>query len=188
MNLLFTSIIKQSGGNWLFTWDDTDATFYRAVLFGTVLRTNITDNFYLYKLSVPSEYTKYPPPLEVVEESNQAESEMHRPYIILQWYNANQTNIQVSYYQIEQWSEELQIWQKGTHVPETGAWIYTQVSPILSDGVTYKFRVLAIGSNQQPGCALPFQVLMVCNPRLVEPDIAIAFDSGSTSLVTSSVE
>lgn len=186
MNILFTNILPRPNGAWLFTWAPVDgALSYRVILFGRVLNPALASTQYLYNQAIPAEYSTYPPPLEVVTDSDVAVSEIYKPFVILQWYGS-QSNIRVAYYAIQQFISGS--WRDGNRIPENGSYVYTLTTPVLTDGVTYNFRIVAVGPNGQESCTLPFQIVMVCNPRLVEPSIDISYDDASQSVLVTSVE
>lgn len=182
MNLQFTNIQARPNGAWLFTWADTGALFYRVVLFGRVLNDAVIGTQYLYNQAIPMDYEKYPPPIEVVTNTDTALSEQFKPFILLQWYGYRD-NIPVSYYMLQQYTSGK--WLEGNKIADNGSYIYSITTPVLSDATTYNFRILAVGPNGQISCALPYQVTMVCCPRLVEPSIEQTYDDDAQSVVVS---
>lgn len=186
MNLDFASITKRANGTWLFTWTEAEAAYYRIVLFGRELATGITNRQYVYTQPVP-DYSAYPPPLELVATIDPAQSEINKPFIVLQWYGIR-SNIEVSYYQLQQYNEAVSAWQDGIKVMNNDSFMYSKTTPVLLDGTTYNFRILAVGTDNQVGCALPFRVRMVCCPVLVEPSIAIDYDNDSQAITVISQE
>lgn len=177
--LVFTSIKLNSGNQWVFTWADTGAGSYRVVAYGTELAV-VTAPTYTY---TGGNWNKnYPPPLEVCGINDQVWTDLYPPYFLLQWFpvaNAASYYLQqfVVYSGTPQWVNFARVNDNGAGVP------ISRTTPVLQDGATYTFQVVATSLYNQLAPGLQFTFPLVCPPDLDLTTLAISYTSGSTSIV-----
>lgn len=170
----FTSIQRDSQDQWVFTWASTGAAYYRVILHGVQVD-RVTDPTYTYGFD---DYDEYPPPLEVVEEDDLALSEQHVPFLVMQWYR-----VDCAQYMIEEWDDPD--WVERYYVAETGAAVYTLATPALPDGTFGVYRVIPMGTLEDEGEELEYNITVVCPPPDPTPELLFAYDGGSGDLTIS---
>lgn len=170
MSVVFTSIVKNADRSWTFTWSGSGT--WRVVLYGVEIDTVTTNS---YRWNADSVFTDYPPPLEVVVSTEEALSEQHRPYVILQWYREEDT----ARYLIQKSDDGVTNWTTIYTLAESGQWVYSYHSPILDDGTTHHWRVVAESAigNQSP--AQDYNAVIVTPPRPVDSEIVIEYSAGN---------
>lgn len=171
----FLSITLNSNGSWTFTWANAGAAYYRVVLYGAE-QARTTELSYTW--NTPG-YGDFPPPLEIAYEEQLVESELFPPLLTLQWYGDQSCQgYQVEYYNGTTW-EVVKV------IQETGQWLYSYTTPVLTDETLYQFRVTStnlIGTSSTP---VPYNRLVVCVPKSPDADLDIAY-LGSDVVVTAS--
>jgi hypothetical protein len=169
MNLQFTSITVNSDRTWTFAWADTGADSYRVVLYGVELAV-VTDTTYTWDREG---FTNFPPPVEVVEEGDVAESEVYQPYLLIQWYKEPfAASYSVQEFQTSQWN------QINTAV-DTGEWVYSYQTRTLEDGTQEKLRVLALDELDNVSAARGFTKDVLANPKPPDGDISITYSASN---------
>lgn len=150
----FTSITRDSNGNWSFTWPSTGASYYRVVLYGMQqAKTALTTWTYS-----SAAFRDFPPPIEIAHENQQVLTETYKSFLTLQWYGLPAC----SRYLVEQYNGSS--WVPITQVQETGRWVYTYQSPVLSDETFYQYRVTAVDSVGNTSTPRQYYAFMVTPP------------------------
>lgn len=176
MNLPFTSITFDSDISWSFTWADTGATLYRVVLNGVFLD-RVTTNSYIS--TIPG-YETYPPPIEVVEDGSLALSEMHPPYIIIQWYGGTAL---AAFYDVREWNAVTSEWDSRAQIiPTPLKTVYTIQSPRLDDETTYLYEVVAVDSIDQESTGVEYAIDVVCPPKFDETSVLLDYAAGTLTI------
>lgn len=161
--LPFTSIVREPDASWTYTWDETGAATFRVILRGVQIATVINSVFNYSTLGPPTE----PPPLEVVEINQLAESEVYQPRFTVQWYATDDA----SRYVVQRKSGSS--WVGVANVIESGQWVYTYVSPPLEAGVRAEFRVVTISNTDDTSEPRLYARLLACNPE--PPNVRISY-------------
>lgn len=177
MSLPITSIVRNSDGTWTFAWTATLATYYRVVLFGQQLAVVTSPTYTTVGISIGQSYPKFPPPVEVVEQVLLALSETYQPSIYVQWYGTPG----VSYYELQAFVGG--VWTKIQRFSESGQWIYTWQSPVLSDETTYQYRVVAVDSLGNQSTPRLYTINMVRLPDSPDKTTAITYTGSGTHQV-----
>jgi len=166
-----TGVDRSSNGVWRYSWSAVPGSdYYRVILFGQELA-QTTQTYYDYAHPVIQDD---PPPIEVVSESDKALSEVNRCFFCVQWYGVSCHHYSLHEYVGGEWVERQQI-------DETGNWLYTMTSPLLSDDTEYRFRIVAVSDEGQNSTPVEFKFKVVRPPTPVKR--TVAWDSGSSSIV-----
>jgi len=164
------TITKQPDGSWLFTWNSTDASSYRVVLWGVELAVVVGTS---YSVALAA-YSQYPPPIEVVPAGVLALTEQNKCFLIIQWYG-----VVCDYYLLEEYTGGA--WVTKAVVAERGSYVYTATSPLLADGADADYRVTAVDSIGQKSNPLEFRMHVVRPPDEVRP--SINYDNSGQNIV-----
>jgi hypothetical protein len=170
MSISFISITKNADRSWTFTWSGSGT--WRVVLYGVYIATVTTPS---YRWPSDSVFTDYPPPLEVVVSTEKALSEQHKPYVLIQWYREEDT----ARYLIQKSDDGSTGWATVYTMPEMGLWVYTYHSPILDDGTTHHWRVVAESAIGTQSPAQDYNATIVTPPRPVDSEIVIEYSAGN---------
>lgn len=158
---------KQDDSSWLFTWDYVSGESFEVWLDGNLL-TTVSDGEYTCS---EDGYDDAPPPLEIVDATLDAESELYPPYVILQW-----REVTGAYgYQVDEYSGGS--WLKLRVFTTASAGYYWYKSDPLDDDETHIFRVRALDLNGNAGTAVQFTYQMARNPA--PPDVTITLDGSN---------
>lgn len=177
MTIPITSVVQNSNQSWTFTWANSGQAYSRVVLWGIQLlkTTNFTYTWSGF------EYTTYPPPLEIAYEDQQVLSEQFLPYLVMQWYGEQTAATYVV-------QENLAgTWTTIQTLLETGQWIYTFITPILTDETTYSYRVIALDDVGDESVPRGYNIYVVCPPLPTDGKVMVSYNQGTTSIVVSAV-
>jgi len=157
-------------GTWLFKWSGIGAKFYRVVLEGIeIARTGSPS----YQFRLPSSLF-VAPPIEIAVEDNLVASELNKPYYTISWSGNSDT----TRYEIQ---ELYTVWTTIYTINEIGEETYTVNTPILGDGETHQYRVIAFNSlGQQSASALNFTVTIVTCPE--PPNVDVSYSSPNLTI------
>lgn len=169
MNVNFDSILKNADGSWSFAWSGTGP--WKVVLYGEVLSASQTDSAYRW---VGGEFSDFPPPIEVVLDTELAISERFKPYVVIQWYDEDADR-----YIVQSSPDGIASWTDVMSFRDDGSWVYTYRSQILLDGRTYYWRVVAESSVGNQSVARKYRVTSVTPPQPVDSKIQINYTSGN---------
>ncbi len=173
MNLPITAIVLQTDLSWAFYWTNTAATYYRAILNGQEIGVASGSPYYF---TLPG-YKAFPPPLEIVEESNLALSEIYPANLAIQWY---QVSPKVDHYEVDLWTGSA--WQLFKTVNESGLPVYTVQPQNLKDETTNQYQVVAADAIGNSSTGLPFETYIVTPPILDESHIRYAYTPSTTTV------
>lgn len=168
-------------GGWFFEWSSTGAEYYRIVLQGREIDkvADIPSSMQSYTYQ-GANFIAYPPPLEIVpSDAGMADSEINKPFLIIQWYG-----VEASYYAIQELIDAD--WRDMFRIEEIGAQVYSWSTPLLADQTTHNYRVLAYNSIEQASTPLEFDIDVVTPPEFVDTDFTI--DYVGTNIVLDFVE
>lgn len=168
MSVAFTSIVRNSDRSWTFSWSGSGT--WHVVLYGILLATT-EENSYRINLQ---EFADYPPPLEVVDEDDLALSEQHKPYVLVQWYREDGA----ARYHVQHSTDGVSYATIAT-TQESGQWVYTYHSPILDDGSTHYWKVIAESIIGNQSTARQYNASIISPPRPVDSEITIAYSAGN---------
>lgn len=176
--VLFITLLGNNQG-WQFQWPATGAAYYRVILRGKqldlVTATDTGMQTYVYD---GVGFLDYPPPLEIVEETTQAASEINKPFLTIQWYGSTAA----TYYEVEEYVSSA--WVVRFETAEVGATVYTWTSPLLVDGTTHLYRVTAYNSIEQGSTPLEFDISpVVTPPDFVETLYNVDYDEGTNEII-----
>jgi hypothetical protein len=159
--------VQNPDGTWTFSWTSTGAPSYNIVLNGLLLN-NTAGNTYTW---AGTAYQTSPPPLEIVPLVTGRElalSQRWKPYLIMQWYGEPAAaGYTVQFFSGGQWVNVITI-------SETGQWLYTYQTPMLTDETTYQFRVFAFDQYGNQSVARTFTRYVVTPPA--PPAVAIGYN------------
>jgi hypothetical protein len=177
MNLPFTSIVLQPGGDWLFSWNSTGAGTYRLVLAGRQVGV-ADDSDTTFTFFTPG-FETYPPPLELVAVTDQALTELYPPYLLMQWYTTP-----CDYYVVgEVVDGQLTNYQSVSE--QNKQWVYSYTAPGLVDQTAHDFQVIAVGNAEQTAPPIDYHIFIVTPPVFVDGSVAVTYDSPSKSVIVS---
>ena len=160
------SIILNSDGSWTFSWNSDGSTNYVVTLWGTVLQTGSS---LTYTWSGSQEYISFPPPLEISSTNNPyVLSNDYTPFLVLQWYGEG-----VDHYDIQQYDGT--VWNTIQTFQDTGSWIFTYITSVLTDQMTYLFQVIAVDSVGNQSTPRQYQRYVVCPPVPPDGDVVISY-------------
>lgn len=169
MTIQFNSITRNADSSWTLRWTSTGTQ--RVVLWGSLLA-ETTDQTFTFG---SREYVDFPPPIEVVGESEKALTELHSPTLVLQWYREELAGN----YLIQQSSDGSLPWQTIATVRESGQWVYTWRSPLLEDGLTYHYRVVAMSPVANRSVPVPFHRYVITTPAPVDSALKVEYTGGN---------
>jgi hypothetical protein len=168
----FTSIVKQSSGSWLFSWNSTGATTYRVVLYGQQIATTTT-NSYAWE---GQGYNTFPPPLEVVD-TDFAQSELYLPFLVVQWYSEPGADS----YLIQQ--NVAGNWITVGSQFEEGSWVYTYQTPTLIDERPYQYQVIAVDSLGNQATPRQYNVFIVTPPTPPDGQVQVTYSNPALTIL-----
>ncbi len=169
-NIQLDSITSLSNGAWRFAWTGTGP--YRVVLAGKLIATTSGTTFDWYR----SGYPAYPPPIEVTEADDVAESERHPPFVTIQWSGVPGA----AGYGIEQLISAQ--WVRVGSVHDTGKPVYTFQTANLEAGTVCSLRVNAEDVFGNAFASLAFTQTVVCNPPPPESSLAVSYAPGFVTI------
>lgn len=174
--IAFTGITLNADGSWAFTWANDSAAYWRVVLAGAVIASNLTTPSYTW---IGPGYPEFPPPLEVVDTTNLALSEQYSSIFTLQWYAVPNA----AYYQVQQYTGG--VWNTIATISDLSQWVYTYSTPVLVDGTTYQLRVAACDALGDQGTPRQYTRLVVCPPATPDGHTATTYVGSNIVIVTS---
>lgn len=151
-------------GQWVFTWP-ADSGDYSIWLDGVLLST-VTTEEYTYDLA--EEYINAPPPLEIVNSADDADSAEHPPFAIIQWRGTTTA----AQYVLEEVVDAVATERKT--IFENGSGYYAFQTPVLTDCASATWQVIPIDEDGNEGDPLSFTAYIVRNPDAPQVSIAIA--------------
>ena len=160
----FTEIKLLSDFTWQFTWDETEAEFYRVVFRGRQID-GVTETTYIY--TGPGDYSEFPPPLEIAYENELTPSEINSPFQIFQWYG----DPVADYYELR--FEGSAIYR----ISELSIQLYTYSTAYLPDLSETEFDLVAVNNIGQESDPRIFQVLTVTPPIVGAFDVSYDMDT-----------
>jgi hypothetical protein len=169
MNLQFTSITPTSDRTWTFAWADTGADSYRLVLYGIELAVTSELTYEFDGIG----FTLYPPPIELVEGGDSAESESFRPYMLIQWYQEDYADS----YTVEEYDGAN--WNPVKGIDEAGEWVYSYTTQTLEDDSEERLRVTASDILGNPGPSKGYTDKVLCNPATPDGTTTVSYSAGN---------
>ena len=169
--MLSYSIIKTPTGSWLFSWSVSSGT-YDIWYNGGLLITVATES---YEATIPG-YSTFPPPLDIVDQGDDVESETYLPFLALQWKGM----AEASTYIIEYFSDDNDAWVRKDTVAETGKEYYMFYTPVLADVTQARWRVTARNEVSDGGTPIEFTSLVVRNSDI--PIVTFSIDGGQLTI------
>lgn len=165
------TVTRREDGGWNFTWDVGTAP-YAIWLDGKLLDTVDDEE---YDVTLPG-YEDVPPSLEILNDGEEAESELYPPYVIVQWRGIPTA---VAYVVEENVEGD---WVTRATVQEARRGYYTWRSPAKPDGSALQFRVLPADLYGNTGTAIAFSMDLCRNPET--PEIEITINDGGDVVVS----
>ena len=164
--------IRTEYGYWLFSWTAGPTDIFTVWLNGIQIDT-VTGDEYECKLNG---YVSGPPPLEIVDDADDAENDLYPPFAVLQWREVSGA----AAYLIEQYIDSAWTTKKTIMDKSTGYYWYR--TAVLTNETEYQFRVSALNKVGNPGTPVAYTFEIEHNPAA--PDVAYTID-GSNDLIVS---
>lgn len=177
MSLPITTIVRNSDGSFTYSWASTGALYYRIVLAGIQLDQVSGTSWSSAGANYKDSYEGFPPPIEVMPTTSLALSEQYPSVFVMQWYGSQS----VSWYAVQEFVGS--VWTTVSRVTESGQWIYTYHTPVLSDETTFQFRVVAVDSLGNESDPRVYTFVVVRPPDQPDPDIVITYTGSGTHQV-----
>lgn len=171
-SLPIDSINHKPDGAWVFAWIDTGNGPYRVVLDGSVLAT-VDGTSYEW---TGNGYRTYPPPLEIVEDGEQAESQLHSPYVRIEWGRVPGA----AGYGIEQ--RVASAWVRVGSRDDTGESTYYFQTGIQEDGSLCELRVSAEDAFGNPSSPVAFSKTVVRCPPPPDDSVQASYAPGFVTI------
>lgn len=173
--ITFTTITKKGNGTWEFNWITTGADYYRVVLDGVLLDSPIAPP-YTCKLSG---WNDEPPPIELVESDDLAESEENLPYLLIQWWPEREAY----YYEVQQYVNSS--WTNRNRIMENGSAFYSVRTRVMEDEEVTEWRVIAFNRIDVASDPINYTALIVSPPTILMGETEVGYNSSITSIVVS---
>jgi hypothetical protein len=158
-----TTIARNADASWTFSWTPVPgAQRYRVVLWGRQLNVQQSTGYTYQGLG----FLSFPPPLEVVVSTDLALSEVHQPFMVVQWYGQACQG-----YLVEQGGQIVK------EVVEDGSWVYTYQSPVLTDETSYTYNVLAEDAVGNLSPAVAYTQYIICPPVPPDGQVKVTYDT-----------
>jgi len=155
---------KNERGVWQFTWSGAPADIFNVWLDGVLIAT-VTGTEYDFD---KEGYDATPPPLEIVDDEDDAESELYPPFAIIQWRTVDGA----AAYLVERLVSASWVVQKT--ITEDGSGWYAFTTVVLGDQTSEQYRVSALDSRTNAGTAVAYTFALVRNPA--PPSVSYAID------------
>jgi len=154
-------------GVWQFSWTGDPADVFNIWLDGVLIDTVTGPE---YDFDRPG-YRSTPPPLEVVDDEDDAESELYPPFAIIQW----RAVAGATAYIVEKYVSSAWVVKKTVQESAKGWYSFTTFA--LGDQVSQQYRVSAADSRGNAGTAVSYTFAIVRNPA--PPDVSYAIDDSN---------
>ena len=164
--------VKDENGFWVFTWTGAPADIFMIWLDGVLIDT-VTGTEYDCEVDG---YEDNPPPLEIVDDEDDAENDLYPPIAKLQWRGVAGATA----YLIERYVGTSWITYKTIYETSAGWYLYTTAA--LTDQASEQWRISALDERGNAGTTVPFAFSLVCNPVCEDVDYTI---NASNDLVVS---
>jgi len=154
-------------GHWLFSWSGAPTDIFTVWLEGEQIDT-VTGTEYDFAMDG---YYDAPPPLEIVDDEDDAESDLYPPYAILQWRTVDGADS----YLVEEYVDSA--WEYRRSVRESGAGWYMYKTDMLDDLTSVQYRVSALNLRGSAGTAVSYTFTIARNPDT--PEVAYTIDESN---------
>lgn len=158
--------VKRDDGGWNFSWSAGTAP-YSIYLNGLLLATASSES---YEFTLDG-YKEAPPPLEIINTGDDAESLLYPCRAHIQWRGVSGAYA----YIIQQYLNSS--WRAIRTISESSAGYYGFTTKPLADIDTHLFRVVAVDELGNGGTPVQFSFFMARNPE--PPTVDINYSSGN---------